>query len=78
MPKLSASEEWCVFIGHAYIYNNISTDHVPACFNTFVEIDHEIIARVVLHFSTDTFKNGCCQLQAKECAQSTGLLLSQE
>ena len=34
--------------------------------------DHEIISMVILLPSVDTFKKGCCQLQAKVCAQSTG------
>ena len=37
-----------------------------------VEIDHEIISTVILLPSADSFKNGCCQLQAKVCAQITG------
>ena len=40
--------------------------------HTFVEIDHEIISTVILLPSTESFKKGCCQLQAKVCAQSTG------
>ena len=40
--------------------------------HTFVEIDHEIISTVILLPSADTFKKGCCQLQAKVCAQITG------
>ena len=40
--------------------------------NTFVEIDHEIISTVILLPSADLFKKGCCQLQAKVCARSTG------
>ena len=40
--------------------------------HTFVEIDHEIIATVILLPSADSFKKGCCQLQAKVCAQITG------
>ena len=43
----------------------------------FVEIDHEIISTVILLPSAESFKKGCCQLQAKVCAQSTGLLLVQ-
>ena len=39
---------------------------------TFVEIDHEIISTVILLPSADSFKKGCCQLQAKVCAQITG------
>ena len=45
---------------------------IPACYHTFVEIDHEIISTVILLPSADLFKKGCCQLQAKVCAQITG------
>ena len=44
----------------------------PARSHTFVEIDHEIISTVILLPSADSFKKGCCQLQAKVCAQITG------
>ena len=44
---------------------------IPARFHTFVEIDHEIISTVILLPSADSFKKGCCQLQAKVCAQIT-------
>ena len=40
--------------------------------HTFVEIDHEIIFTVIFLPSADSFKKGCCQLQAKVCAQITG------
>ena len=43
-----------------------------ARYHTFVEIDHEIISTVILLPSADLFKKGCCQLQAKVCAQITG------
>ena len=45
---------------------------IPAQSHTFVEIDHEIISTVILLPSADSFKKGCCQLQAKICAQITG------
>ena len=45
---------------------------IPAPSHTFVEIDHEIISTVILLPSADSFKKGCCQLQAKVCAQITG------
>ena len=45
---------------------------IPACSHTFVEIDHEIISTVILLPSADSFKKGCCQLQAKVCARITG------
>ena len=40
-----------------------------------MEIDHEIISMVILLPSAESFKKGCCQLQAKVCAWSTGYLL---
>ena len=40
--------------------------------HTFVEIDHEIISMVILIPSAESFKNGCCQFQAKVFARSTG------
>ena len=46
---------------------------IPARYHTFVEIDHEIISTVILPLPlTDLFKKGCCQLQARVCAQITG------
>ena len=48
------------------------TSSIPAWSHTFVEIDHEIISMVILFPSSDLFKKGCCQLQAKVCAGSTG------
>ena len=45
---------------------------IPARSHTFVEIDREIISMVILLPSADSFKKGCCQLQAKVCAQITG------
>ena len=44
----------------------------PVRFHTFVEIDHDIISMVNLLPSAESFKNGCCQLQAKVCTRSTG------
>ena len=41
---------------------------IPARSHTFVEIDHEIISTIILLPSADSFKKGCCQLQAKVCA----------
>ena len=47
---------------------------IPAWSHIFLEIDHEIISTVILLPSAGSFKKGCCQLQAKVCARSTGLL----
>ena len=41
---------------------------IPAQPHTFVEIDHEMISTVILLPSAESFKKGCCQLQAKVCA----------
>ena len=38
---------------------------IPARSHTFVEIDHEIISTVIPLPSAESFKKGCCQLQAK-------------
>ena len=43
---------------------------IPAWSHTFTEIDHEIISMGILLPSADSFKKGCCQLQAKVCAQN--------
>ena len=45
---------------------------IPVWYHTFVEIDHEIISTVILLPSADSFKKGCCQLQAKVCARIIG------
>ena len=45
---------------------------IPARSYTFLEIDHEIISTVILLPSAESFKKGCCQLQAKVCAQRRG------
>ena len=45
---------------------------IPARYHTFVEIDHEIISMVTLVPFAESFKKGCCQLQAKVYARSTG------
>ena len=45
---------------------------IPARSNTFMEIDHEIISTVILLPSAESFKKGCCHLQAKVCAECTG------
>ena len=50
---------------------------IPARSYAFVENDHEIISKVILLPSAELFKKGCCQLQAKVCARSTGQLLAQ-
>ena len=48
------------------------TSSILAGSHTFVEIDYEIFTMVILFPSAESFKKGCCQVQAKVCAQSTG------
>ena len=48
------------------------TSSIPARSHTFLEIDHEMISTVILLPSADSFKKGCCQLQAKVFARNTG------
>ena len=50
---------------------------ILARYHTFMEIDHEIIAMVILLPFAESFKKGCCQLQAKVCARITGYPLVQ-
>ena len=45
---------------------------IPAPSPTFVEIDHEMISRVIHLPSAESFMKGCCQLQGKVCARITG------
>ena len=45
---------------------------IPVRSHTFMEFDHEMISMVILLPSADSFKRGCCQLQAKVCARITG------
>ena len=45
---------------------------IPVRSHTFVEIAHEMISTVILLPSANSFKKGCCQLQAKVCARTTG------
>ena len=46
--------------------------------HTFMEIPYEIISRVILLSSAESFKKDCCQLhvQAKVCALSTNVLVN--
>ena len=39
--------------------------------HNFAGIDHEIISTTILLHSADSFKKGCCPLQAKICGRST-------
>ena len=43
----------------------------PGLVQYFVELDHDIISMVILLPSAQSFMKGCCQLQARVCAQIT-------
>ena len=58
--------------GYRYVSDCRSRGSIPVRSHTFVEIDHEMISTVILLPSADSFKKGCCQLQAKVCARITG------
>ena len=45
---------------------------IQALSHSFMEIDHEIISTVILLPSAESFKKGCCQLQAQVFARITG------
>ena len=45
---------------------------IPARSHTFMEIEYEIISTVIPLPFAESFKKGCCQLQAKVCARITG------
>ena len=45
---------------------------IPARSHTYVEIGHEINSTVIHLPSAESFKKGCCQLQAKVCAGVLG------
>ena len=53
-----------ITIHYKFIIPGVASS-IPARSHTFVEIDHEIICTVILLPSADSFKKGCCQLQAK-------------
>ena len=55
-----------------YMYHIFGMSSIPVRSHTFVEMDHEIISTVILLPSAESFKKGCCQLQAKVCARCTG------
>ena len=72
IPGRVAQSVTCLATDACLIADPGVASSIPARYHTFVEIDHEIISTVILLPSADLFKKGCCQLQAKVCAQITG------
>ena len=71
-PGLVAQSVTCLATDACLTADPGVASSIPARSHTFVEIDHEIISTVILLPFADSFKKGCCQLQAKVCAQITG------
>ena len=72
IPGRVAQSVTCLATDECLTANPGVASSILARSHTFVEIDHEIISTVILLPSADSFKKGCCQLQAKVCAQITG------
>ena len=67
MPGRVAQSVMCLATDACLTADSGVASLIPARSHTFVEIDHEIISTVILLPSADSFKRGCCQLQAKIC-----------
>ena len=72
MPGHVAQSVTCLAIDASLTADPGVPSLVPARSHTFMEIDHEIISTVSLLPSAESYKKGCCQLQAKVCTRSTG------
>ena len=71
-PGRVAQSVTCLATDASLIADPGVASSILARFHTFVEIDHGIISTVILLPSAESFKKGCCQLQVKVCARSTG------
>ena len=77
MPGRVAQSVTCLATDACLTADTGVASSIPVRSLTFVEIDHEMISTVILLPSADSFKKGCCQLQAKVCARITGYPLVQ-
>ena len=71
-PGRVAQSVTCLATDASLTADPVVASSIPARSHTFVEIDHEIISTVILLPSAESFKKGCCQLQGKVSARSTG------
>ena len=71
-PGRVAPSVTCLTTDACLTANSGVASSIPVRSHIFVEIDHEMISTVILLPSADSFKKGCCQLQAKVCARITG------
>ena len=72
LPGGVAQSVTCLATDARLTVDPVVASSILARSHTFMEIDHEIISTVILLRSAESFKKGCCQLQAKVCAESTG------
>ena len=72
LPGRVAQSVTCLATDASLTADSGVASSIPARSHTFLEIDHDIISTVILLPSAESFKKGCCQLQAKVCARSTG------
>ena len=72
MPGRVAQSVTCLATDASLTADPGVASSIPVPSHTFLEIDHEMISTVILLPSADSFKKGCCQLQAKVCARITG------
>ena len=73
-PGLVAQSVTCLATDACLSADPAVASSTPARSCTFMKIDHEIISTVILIPSADSFKKGCCQLQVKVYARSTGYI----
>ena len=72
MPGCVAQSVTCLATDASLTANLGVASSIPVRSHTLVEIGHEMISTVILLPSADSFKKGCCQLQAKVYARITG------
>ena len=65
LPGRIAQSVTCLATDASLTANSGVLSWILALFHTFMEIDHETISMVIHLISTESFKKGCCQLQAK-------------
>ena len=65
LPGRIAQSVMCLATDACLTADSGVASSIPVLSHTFVEIDHEMISTVILLPSADSFKKGCCQLQAK-------------
>ena len=72
MPSRVAQSVTCLATDACLTADPGVASSIPVRSHTFVEIDHEMLSTVILLPFADSFKKGCCQLQAKVCARIIG------